>query len=103
VAGDVDADGVNELVVTYLANNTYSTVIYDLVCGTTCQSQLQKVDFTPLTGMSAVPFIIDVVGDGSVALFTFKGTDRTLFSYSLDRAKLYLSPHPDCPAPGQAT
>lgn len=100
VAADVDADGVNELVVTYLASNTYTTVIYDLICGTTCQPQLQKIDFTPLAAMTAVPFIIDLLGDGSLSLFTFNGTDRTLFSYSLDRSKLYPSPHAACPAPG---
>jgi hypothetical protein len=41
-----------------------------------------------MTGMTAVPFILDIVGDGSVGLFIFKGVERSIVSYTSNKQGL---------------
>lgn len=88
--GDVDSDGLPEVIVTYLMGNAnYSSEIYDVSCSTNCQIILQTIDFTLLSNMSAVPFLIDSSGSGNISFYTFSNSNRTIVYYSNNPLSLY--------------
>jgi len=41
-----------------------------------------------MTGMTAVPFLLDIQGDGTVSIFTFNGTQRAIVSYTSNKQGL---------------
>jgi hypothetical protein len=81
---------MNELVVTYLnVDGTYFSEIYDVICGGfKCQYRIQNIDFRLMTGMTAVPFILDMKGDGNVGIFIFNGAQRAIVSYTSNKQAL---------------
>ena len=78
--GDIKGDGLNELLVTFMVNRTYKSRIYGINCVFTCNIDLWSIDYTDLDGMTAVPFIFDRYSNGSVSIFTFKGTERIIIT-----------------------
>lgn len=88
-AGDVDSDGLPELVVTYLtASSLYSSEIYDVDCKGNCKISLQSIDFNKLDNMDALPFLIDITGSGKISFYTFVNNKRNIVQYSNDGSTL---------------
>ena len=87
--GDINADGRYELVVTYKDNGTFHTQVYKTQCGASCSISLWTVNSTEMSGMEALPFLLDRFGNGSVSIFTFKGGVRTIISVIPHQTVMY--------------
>jgi hypothetical protein len=82
ILGDVDGDGLPEIVVTYLMEvGVYSSQIYDISCPGNCLISLQALDFSLLSNMSALPFLVDASGSGNISFYTFSSSKRSIVQY----------------------
>jgi len=88
--GDVNADALTDLVITYLVNNTYTSQIYSSKCNPSCVLTQWTTDLTLLSDMEALPFIFDRYSNGSVSIFTFKNNQRTIVTANPFQNTMYL-------------
>jgi C4-dicarboxylate transporter len=65
-----------------IAGGLYSSEVYDVSCSINCQLTLQTVDFTLLSGMTALPFLVDITGSGNISFYTFSQNARTIVQYN---------------------
>ena len=94
----MDSDELLEVVVTFLKDKQYSSQIYDVSCSHGgCNATLQQLDYSLLTNMTAVPFLLDPDGSGHINIFTFTPNGRIILKYDLTAGspKLYLWSHTD--------
>jgi hypothetical protein len=88
----VDSDELLEVLVTFLEGKQYSSQIYDVTCSLGgCAATLQQLDYSLLTNMTAVPFLLDVDGSGHISVLTFTPNGRVILQYDLTAGspKLY--------------
>lgn len=73
-----------------MIDGSYSSEIYDVVCqaNTDCKYQMQNIDLGTMSNMTAVPFILDIFGNGTVGIFIFKGAQRFIVSYTSNKKAL---------------
>lgn len=89
--GDVDGDGQQEIIVTYLKpDGLYASQVYDVSCSSKCQIILQPLDYSLLSNMIAVPFLVDVDGSGTISIFTFTAGGRSVLTYNRTATSLSL-------------